>query len=94
MVVSLGAEGALLITDDLAALATPPSIQPVDPVASGDCLHAGLVTALAAGADLPEALRRGVAAGTVNALYAGGAQFTRGHFLEILKETRVEILRD
>ena len=94
VVVSLGAEGALLIADDLAALAEPPSIQPVDPVASGDCLHAGLVTALAAGLDLPEALRRGVAAGTVNALYAGGAQFAYAHFLEILHQTRVEILSD
>ncbi len=94
VVVSLGADGALLIADDLALLATPPAIQPVDPVASGDCLHAGLVTALAAGSDYAEALRRGVAAGAVNALYAGGAQFTRGHFLEILKETRVEVLRD
>lgn len=92
VVISLGAEGALLIARDLAAQATPPAIQPVDPVASGDCLHAGLVTALAAGEDLAEALRRGVAAGTVNALYAGGAHFTQAHYLEILKETRVEIL--
>ena len=94
VVISLGAAGALLIADDLAAQATPPAIQPVDPVASGDCLHAGLVTALAAGADLKEALRRGVAAGTVNALYAGGAQFAYAHFLEILSETRVEIISD
>ncbi len=94
VVVSLGAAGALLIADDLAAQATPPAIQPVDPIASGDCLHAGLVTALAAGADLAEALRRGVAAGTVNALYAGGAQFAYAHYLEILKETRVEVISD
>ena len=94
MVISLGAEGALLIADGLAAQATPPAIRPVDPVASGDCLHAGLVTALAAGADLKEALRRGVAAGTVNTLYAGGAQFAYAHFLEILSETRVEIISD
>lgn len=94
VVISLGAEGALLIGDGLVARATPPEIQPVDPVASGDCLHAGLVTALASGADYAEALRRGVAAGTVNALYAGGAHFTPAHYREILKETRVEILVD
>ena len=92
VVVSQGAAGALLVADDLVAQATPPAIQPVDPVASGDCLHAGLVTALAAGADLAEALRRGVAAGTVNALHAGGAQFAYDRFLEILSETRLEIL--
>ena len=90
VVISLGAEGAILLTRDLALHATPPRIQPVDPVASGDCLHAGLVTAVTQGADMAEALRSGVAAGTVNALYAGGAQFTYERYTAILAETRVE----
>ena len=94
VVVSLGAEGALLVADGLAAQARPPAIQPVDSVASGDCLHAGLIAALADGADLVDALRRGVAAGTVNALYAGGAQFAYAHYLEILDQTRAEVLRE
>ena len=43
---------------DVVAKATPPAIQPVDPVASGDCLHAGIVTALGCdGRDIVEALR-------------------------------------
>ncbi len=92
VVVSLGAQGALLVRRDVVAKATPPVIQPVDPVASGDCLHAGIVTALAQGEDYAEALRRGVAAGTVNALYAGGAQFPFAHFQRVLRDTRVEIL--
>lgn len=92
VVVSLGAEGALLVTSEVIAKATPPAIQPVDPVASGDCLHAGMVTALARGKDFSEALRWGVAAGTVNGLYAGGAQFPFAHFQEILRQTRVETL--
>jgi len=91
VVVSLGADGALLVTDTLIVEASPPVIRPVDPVASGDCLHAGIVSALADGADFAEALRRGVAAGTVNALYAGGAQFPHDRYLEILKETRVAL---
>ncbi len=94
IVISLGAEGALLVSGKLAVKATPPEIQVLDPVASGDCLHAGIVTALADGVDLAEALRRGVAAGTVNALYAGGAQFPHTHYLEVLAETRVEKLLD
>ncbi len=92
VVVSLGAEGALLVTDQLVLKSQPPKIQPVDPIASGDCLHAGIVTALANGADYAAALRSGVAAGTVNALYAGGAQFNASHYREILAETRVEVL--
>ncbi|MCY3780330.1 MAG: hexose kinase [Chloroflexi bacterium] len=94
VVISLGAEGALLVSESLAVKGTPPVIQALDPVASGDCLHAGIVTALADGADLAEALRRGVAAGTVNALYAGGAQFPQAHYLEVLAETSVESLAD
>ncbi len=91
VVISLGAAGAMLISERLVAEATPPAIQPVDPIASGDCLHAGIVTALAAGQDLGEALRWGVAAGTVNALYAGGAQFPRERFEAILAGTGVSV---
>ena len=92
VVVSLGADGALLCSGSIAVKATPPVIQPVDPVASGDCLHAGILRALAEGEGLAEALRAGVAAGTVNALYAGGAQFSYSHYQEILAGTRVEVL--
>lgn len=91
-VISMGAAGALLVRADLTVKATPPPIQAVDPVASGDSLHAGMVTALAAGRGFVEALRAAVAAGTVNALYAGGAQFTYRHYLDILRGTQVEIL--
>ena len=92
VVASLGADGALLASETGVFKATPPRIQTVDPIASGDCLHAGIVTALADGADLAEALRRGVAAGTVNAMYAGGAQFPYDHFRRVLRDTRVESL--
>ena len=91
-VISLGAEGAVLVTADWAAKATPPPIQAVDPVASGDSLHAGIVTALGAGAGFAEAICAGVAAGTVNALYAGGAQFTYADYRAILAAVQVEIL--
>ncbi len=92
VVISLGAEGALLLTQDGIVKATPPRIQPVDPIASGDCLHAGIVTALARGESQAEAIRSGVAAGAVNALYAGGAQFTYAHYRRMLSETRVQSL--
>lgn len=92
VVISLGKDGALLVSADLVAKATPPQIQALDPVASGDCLHAGIVESLARSEDHVEALRRGVAAGTVNALYAGGGRFTYAHFQEILRQTAVELL--
>ncbi len=92
VVISMGAQGALLFSEKLMAEAIPPPIQALDPVASGDCLHAGLVTALIQGADYGEALRCGVAAGTVNALYAGGAQFPYAHYQEILARTELKIV--
>ena len=52
VVITLGKDGAMLMTKDVTAKATPPTIQPVDPIASGDCVHAGIVTALASGQDL------------------------------------------
>ena len=91
VVVSLGGEGALLVTENRIVTGSPPAIQPVDPIASGDCLHAGILTALAAGKDIAEALRCGVAAGTVNALYAGGAQFPYDHYRDVLRQTRIEV---
>jgi len=91
VVITLGKDGAMLMTKDVTVKAIPPMIQPVDPIASGDCVHAGIVTALANGQDFPEAIRAGVAAGTVNALYAGGAQFTYEHFQQILDQTRLEL---
>jgi tagatose 6-phosphate kinase len=92
IVITLGADGAMLVTQDLVAKATPPQITPVDPIGSGDSVLAGLVTALAEGDDFTEAIRAGVASGTVNALYAGGAQFPYEHYQTILAETNVEIL--
>ncbi|MXX52178.1 MAG: hypothetical protein F4Z39_14420 [Chloroflexi bacterium] len=81
------------MTEELVAQAAPRVIQPVETIAIGDCMHAGLVTALGDGASPAEALRRGVAAGTVNALYAGGAQFPYSHFQRILAQTRLDILQ-
>ena len=94
VVISLAEDGALLVSAELVAKATPPQIQPLDPVASGDCLHAGIVETLAKGEDPVEALRRGVAAGTVNALYAGGGRFSFAHYQEVLRDTAVELLLD
>ena len=92
VVVSMGAEGAILLSAELVVKAIPPRIQPVDPIASGDCLHAGIVMELASGNDFASAIRSGVAAGTVNVLYPGGAQFRYEHYQQIHQQTRMETL--
>jgi len=54
--------------------ATPPPIDPINPIGSGDCLLAGLVDAHLAGLDPEGILRRAVACAVANALVwdAGG----------------------
>lgn len=91
VVITLGADGALLISRDVIAKATPPAIDLVDPIGSGDSVLAGIVQAVASGQDFVQSVRVGVASGTVNALYAGGAQFPFEHFQRILHEVSVDI---
>jgi tagatose 6-phosphate kinase len=47
---------------------TPPRVRAVNTIGSGDAMMAGLAVALARGAEMPEAVRFGVACGTANAL--------------------------
>jgi 1-phosphofructokinase family hexose kinase len=70
--VSLGAQGALIASEQGVCLASPPAIQLVSSIGSGDSLLAGLATGLLRGDDPGEALRLGVACGTADALTIGG----------------------
>jgi 6-phosphofructokinase 2 len=72
VLVSLGADGALLVADGQppCTIAAPP-LRVVSAVGAGDSLVAGLVLGLAAGEPLLEAVRRGVAAGSAATISAG-----------------------
>lgn len=76
VVVTLGAQGAVAVGDEGRFVARPPAIRVISPVGSGDALLAGLTVALLRGQPLPEALRLGVACGSVNALHMGGGVVT------------------
>ena len=69
--VSLGADGAVLVTRELAVQAVPPKIEVRGSVGAGDALTSGLVVKLAEGAGALEALRFGVACGTATAMKTG-----------------------
>jgi 1-phosphofructokinase family hexose kinase len=73
VVLTLGAEGAILSDGMHAWRATPPSIDERNPIGAGDALLAGFAFGLARGFDLPEALRWGVAAGAAAASLPGTA---------------------
>jgi ribokinase len=58
VVVTLGADGALVVADGRAAHVPAVPVRPVDTTAAGDAFCGGLADALAGGADLREAARR------------------------------------
>ena len=68
---------------------TPPHIQPVNPIGSGDAFTAGLVWRLVQGDDLGEACRWGSAAGTAHALTLMAGEVTRSDVERLARETTV-----
>jgi 6-phosphofructokinase 2 len=68
---TLGKDGALLVTATEAWRSEPMEIEVVSTVGAGDSFLGGLVAALAAGEPLDEAFRMGVAAGTAAVMSTG-----------------------
>jgi 6-phosphofructokinase 2 len=68
---TLGDQGALLVTADKALRAQPPAIEAVSTVGAGDSFLGGLVAALASGESLERAFRIAVAAGSAAVLSPG-----------------------
>ena len=68
IVVTLGAEGAIMLEDgEEVARAAPPAVEVVDGTAAGDAFTACLVVSLLGGRERGEALRRACAAGALAA---------------------------
>ena len=89
IVLSLGAEGAMLATAAQVVHAKPAPRTIQSAVGSGDSLLAGIIYGLTRGFALDEALRYGVAAGTANALRLGAGIFTRDDFDDVLSEVSI-----
>jgi 1-phosphofructokinase family hexose kinase len=92
VIVTMGADGAIIAHDDGQWWAKPPTIQAVSGVGSGDSFMAGYAVASTNGEQVADALRWATAAGAANALSVGGGQFTRDDFERILAETTVDPL--
>jgi 1-phosphofructokinase family hexose kinase len=88
-VVSLSAEGLLLVTPDRAWQAVPPVVRASNTVGSGDSAVAGLAAGLTTGLSLEAALRLGVACGTANAVTAGVAEVDPDLVKQLTGEVRV-----
>lgn len=89
-VITLGSEGALLVSTEGRWHAQGPQVAVVSTVGSGDSFLGGLVNALDRGQHWPHALREAVGAGTANALLPGGGQFSLQDFEKIQKQVQIQ----
>jgi 6-phosphofructokinase 2 len=77
IVVSLGGDGALLITKEETHHIVPPKVEVKSTVGAGDCLVAGLTLALSENKSWKEVLQYGVACGTAATLGSGKSLCTK-----------------
>ena len=86
---TLGEQGALLVTADRALRAHSPAIEPVSTVGAGDSFLGGFVAALAAGKELQQAFRAAVAAGSAAVLSPGTELCRQADVERLLPEVRI-----
>ena len=89
VIVSLGAKGALAITEKESFQARPPVLKMRSNIGAGDALLAGLLAELSRGKNLADALRMGVAAGSASVLYPGTSFAPPAKISEIYRQVQV-----
>ena len=87
---TLGADGALLVTAGQSWRAAPMEIEVVSTVGAGDSFLGGLVAALAAGQGWGEAFRMGVAAGTAAVTSPGTELCSEADVRRLMDKVRIE----
>jgi 1-phosphofructokinase family hexose kinase len=92
IVVSFGKDGAVGSDGQSLLKATPPPVQVVNTIGSGDALLAGLIFALVKGLPFNEALKFAVATGTANTLVDGPGYIDIKTLHEIFGEVKVQRL--
>lgn len=90
VIVSLGKDGAVLVDGRQAWKALSPEIIEKNPIGAGDSMVAGIIWGLNDGADVAEALRRGIACGAATASCAGTAVGSLGLVNDLLTKVHLE----
>jgi 6-phosphofructokinase 2 len=90
MLVSLGAGGAALVTEDQFVQLRPPVVPIQSKVGAGDSMVGGMVLALAQGHDLTEAAKWGVSAGTAAVMSQGTQLCSRENFDYVYEQVLVQ----
>ncbi|MDR7079477.1 tagatose 6-phosphate kinase [Neobacillus niacini] len=93
VLVSLGAKGALLVSDKEVWKANVTPLKKAYPVGSGDSLLAGVTYALSNGKSWPEALRYGCACGVSNAINPQTGNVELEQVETLLNEIQIERVR-
>ncbi len=92
VVVSLGKNGALLVTDEEQWMTNSPAIIERNPIGAGDSLTAGLVWSFSRGLSMDESLRWGAACGAATASQEGTAMGSLELAKELFFQTRAKRL--
>lgn len=90
VVISLGAEGALVITKDSVYHGKPPKITPVNTVGCGDSMVAAFAVGLARKYDIEECLRYAVSVSAANALTMATGHFEPDDQKHLYDQTEVK----
>jgi 6-phosphofructokinase 2 len=85
IVVSLGANGAMLITKDETHTLKPPKVKVKSTVGAGDSMVAGIVFGLSNNLSLKECLQYGIACGTATTMNLGSALCEKKDVEKLLK---------
>lgn len=91
VVISLGADGAIVSRQGERLRVRPPTIQEINPVGSGDALVAGFAIGLHEGWSLEDMARLGVAAGTANAMTWDIGHFNKEDIDQLAPQVTVEL---
>jgi 1-phosphofructokinase family hexose kinase len=91
VVVSEGKQRILIASESITSI-TPPTVEVINPIGSGDCLAAGIAVTLAAGYDLLDAVAYGVAAGTENVRHILPARLDPHAVESLLADLRRDIV--
>ena len=90
VLVSMGGDGALLVTPDKAYFAPSIPVKVHSTVGAGDSMVGGVLAGLASTGDLVEAFRYGVAAGTASVMTEGTQLVVRADFDRLLEKVTVQ----
>jgi 6-phosphofructokinase 2 len=83
--VSMGPQGAYLVTKDETVHVPAPSVKKLSTVGAGDSMVAGMVAIIAKGGSLTEMARMGVACGTAATMSKGTGLFTKENAQKLYK---------